>query len=358
MKRTKVTAIVCVVAMLFTLFGCTAPAASTQPEEAAAGTETSAAASAEAAKDVVYYYVGINNNHPYWYDVHQGFEYAANELGVKVVKAGVDDWDPQGQAAALEQVITKQPDGIIVPVFDASILPGLEAAAEAGIPVVAIEATMEGANVVSYIGLDNYDSGEKTAMKLIEYAGDTGKVVVMGNWGASNTDAKLSGFEDYLAANSNWEVIAKLDDKAVTETAIEQAKTAFNNYSDMTAIVGLDSSSGAGIGSAMEELNKAPGSITAIVHDREVLTLEYIQSGYLNCTLVNKTASMPFLALLILNGIVLDGMQSLPLSGDNAAAGVNAVPEICYNGTVFITQDNVENFMSDSMPQLDYDFYE
>ena len=175
--------------------------------------------STAADKEIVYYYVGVNNNHPYWYDVHQGFEYAAKQLGVTVIRTGPDDWDPQGQAAALEQVITKKPDGIITPVFDASLLPGLDAAAAAGIPVVAIESTMEGANVVSYIGLDNYDSGEKTAKKLVEYAGDTGKVVVMGNWGAANTDAKLKGFEDYLAANTTWEVIAKLDDKAVTETA-------------------------------------------------------------------------------------------------------------------------------------------
>lgn len=353
MKPSKVIALACAVAMLLTLFGCAVPASDT-----AAAAEPAAAGSTAADKEIVYYYVGVNNNHPYWYDVHQGFEYAAKQLGVTVIRTGPDDWDPQGQAAALEQVITKKPDGIITPVFDASLLPGLDAAAAAGIPVVAIESTMEGANVVSYIGLDNYDSGMKTAKKLVEYAGDTGKVVVMGNWGAANTDAKLKGFEDYLAANTTWEVIAKLDDKAVTETAIEQAKTAFNNYADMTAIVGLDSSSGAGIGSAMEELGRAPGSITAIVHDREVLTLEYIKSGYLNCTLINKTASMPFLALLILNGIVKDGMQNLPLSGDNAAAGVNAVPEVCYNGTVFITKDNVDNFMSENMPQLDYEFYQ
>ena len=309
------------------------------------------------ADQLVYYYVGVNNNHPYWQDAHLGFEYAAEKLGVKVIKAGVDGWDPQGQAAALEQILTKSPDGLVVPVYDASILPGLEAAAEAGIPVVAIEGMLDGAKVTAYIGLDNYDSGKQTAKKLIEYGGDSGKVVVMGNWGAANTDEKLRGFEDYIAANSTWEIIARLDDQAVTETAIEQAKTAFNNYTEMTAIVGLDSSSGAGIGSAMEELNREPGSIVAIVHDREVLTLEYIQEGYLNCTLINKTASMPFLALMILNDINLYGMRDIPLSGDNAAANINAVPEVCYNGTVFITQDNVEQFMSDKMPAYDSEYY-
>ncbi len=302
MKPSKVIALACAVAMLLTLFGCAVPATDT-----AAAAEPAAAGSTAADKEIVYYYVGINNNHPYWYDVHQGFEYAAKQLGVTVIRTGPDDWDPQGQAAALEQVITKKPDGIITPVFDASLLPG-----PTQLPplhsVVAIESTMEGANVVSYIGLDNYDSGMKTPRSLWNTRGDTGKVVVMGNWGAANTDAKLKGFEDYLAANTTWEVIAKLDDKAVTETAIEQAKTAFNNYADMTAIVGLDSSSGAGIGSAMEELGRAPGSslrscMTASAHLSTSSPLPQLHA-------INKTASMPFLALLMLNGIVKDGMQT------------------------------------------------
>lgn len=347
MSRKRMFALLLAVIMVFALAACGAKEAPTSDEATPSASK----------KDVTYYYIGVNNNHPYWYDVHQGFEYAAEQLGVRVVKSGVDGWDPQGQAAALEQAITKKPDGIIVPIFDASMLPGLKAAKEAGIPVVAIESTMEDAEVVSYIGLDNYDSGKQTAKQLIQYAGNGGKVVIMGNWGAANTDQKLAGLEDYLAENGSWEIIAKLDDKAVTETAIEQAKAAFNNYPEMTAIVGLDSSSGAGIGAAMEELGKEPGSITAVVHDREVLTLEYIEKGYLNCTMINKTASMPFLALQILEGIVKYNMQGLPLSSDNAASGANVVPEVCYNGTVVITKENVANFMVSNMTAYDSEYY-
>ena len=373
MKVRKVLALLLTFALVLALAACSAvqtpgassAASSAGSSSAAASSGSAASASSSAAGGAAatgtqhtYYYVGVNNNHPYWYDVHQGFEYAAEKLNVKVIKVGPDNWDPQGQASALEQVVTKKPDGIVTPVFDASLLPGLKSAAEAGIPVVAIESTMDGADVVSYVGLNNYDSGTETAKQLIKFGGDSGSVVVMGNWGAANTDQKLKGFEDYLASNGSWKVIAKLDDKAVTETAIEQAKTAFNNYSDMTAIVGLDSSSGAGIGSAMEELNKQPGSITAVVHDREVLTLEYIQKGYLNCTLVNKTASMPFLALMILEGLNSYGMGNIPISADNAGSGVNAVPEICYNGTVIINKDNVTNFMVDNMKALDSPNYQ
>ena len=352
MKAKKILSVLLCVCMVLGFAGCTQDEPSAAPESSTAD-ETTAGTDEQQADEVVYYYVGINNNHAYWYDVHQGFEYAAEKLGVNVVKAGVDGWDPEGQAAALESVVARKPDGIITPVFDSTILPGLDAAAEAGIPVVAIESTLDGANLVSYVGLDNYDSGEQTAKKLIELAGNSGNLVIMGNWGAANTDEKRAGLEDYLAENSDWEVIARLDDKADTESAIEAAKTAFNNYPEMTAIVGLDSSSGAGIGSAMEELGKEAGSIPVVVHDREVLTLEYIQKGYIQCTLVNKTASMPYMALMILDGVVKHGMQELPLSADNAAAGVNAVPEICYNGTVFVTEENVDNFITENMPVID-----
>ena len=352
MKR-KVLALLLCVSVMMGAVACGTSSGQTEAPDTPEAPAVEGDSEGTEANDKVYYYVGINNNHAYWYDVHQGFEYAAEKLGVEVVKAGVDGWDPEGQAAALESVIARNPDGLIVPVFDATILPGLDAAAAAGIPVVAIESTIDGANIVSYVGLDNYDSGEQTAKKLIELAGTSGNLVIMGNWGAANTDSKRAGLEDYLAANSDWNVIARLEDKADTESAIEAAKTAFNNYPEMSAIVGLDSSSGAGIGAAMEELNVEAGSIPVVVHDREVLTLEYIQKGYIQCTLANKTASMPFMALMILEGVVNHDMQGLPLSADNAASNVNAVPEICYNGTVFITTDNVDNFITENMTPID-----
>lgn len=354
MKKRSLVLVVALAMTLTVLAGCAqnaAPAESVLPG-------SSGGDQSPATPQRTYYYVGINHNHPYWYDVHQGFEFATKQLNCKVVKYGPDDWDPAAQAQALEQAITKNPDGIITPVFDASILPALNKAAEAGIPVIAIESTLEGANVHSFIGLDNYNSGQQTAAKLIEEGGDTGKVVVMGNWGAANTDQKLRGFEDYLKANSKWEVLAKLDDKAITETAIEQAKTAFNNYSEMTAIVGLDSSSGAGIGGAMEELKFAPGSVVVVVHDREVTTLDYIKTGYINCTLVNKTASMPYQALIMLEAIKNGDMLNIPISSDNKAARVNAIPETIYNGTVFVTKDNVDNFIVTNMTPYDSELYQ
>lgn len=351
----KVLALLLALALVFGLVAC-----STASENAATNTSAEQTPVAETKEANTYYYVGLNHGHPYWTAVHQGFEYFAEKLGVNVIQAGPDTADYQEMATAMEQAIAKNPDGIICPVFDESILPGLKAAKEAGIPVVAIEGMLDSAipYVVSYIGLDNYECGVQTARELIARSGESGSVVILGNWGSSNTDQKLAGFKDHLASYPGWTIVAELEDKAAIETAIEQTKVAFNNYPEMTAIVGLNASSGAGIGSAMEELGKEPGCITAVVHDREVLTLEYVERGYLTCTLVNKTYSMPSLALLILEGLNTYDWQGQPLSGDNDAAGVNVVPANCFNDLVIVTQDNVELFKEENIPTYDSPNYQ
>jgi ribose transport system substrate-binding protein len=338
----------CLVSIIVLFAGCT---------PSGGGEAAPAAAVPDVKQERTYYYVGINHQHPYFYDIHMGLAYAADQYGCTIVRAGPDNFDHKAQAEALEQVITKKPDGIIIPIYDASVLPGLRKAAEAGIPCIAVEAVLPGAAVLTYVGLDNYQSGRDTARELIERAGKTGNVAIMGNWGASNTDAKLQGVEDYLKENPGWNVVAKLDDKVNTETALEMAKTAFNNYSNLNAIIGLNSSSGAGAGAAMEELGIQPGSITVITHDREDTTLEYIDKGYLTATLVNKTATEVYIAVSLLEALSNHGAVNIPLSADNVTSGVNSLPEVMYNGTMIVTKDNVKNFMHQNMVNYKSDRY-
>jgi ribose transport system substrate-binding protein len=179
----------------------------------------------------------------------------------------------------------------------------------------------------------------------------------MGNWGAANTDAKLAGVKDYLAEFTEWEVVVEADDKAATADAIEAAKSVFNNYPDVDAILGLDSSSGTGIATAMDELDIAPGSVKVVVHDREPATLEFIQSGYIDATLINKTATDEFLAILLMEDWNNGGLKNIPISSDNEAAGVNPIPENMYNTAAVIDADNVDYFFAENMPTFDTSLY-
>lgn len=305
-----------------------------------------------------YYLCSSHQAHPYFADSHLALRYAAEYFQVNIVAAGPEGWDTKAQAESIEQAIAKKPDGIITRMWDDSPAEAIKKAMDAGIPVIVTETRTDVNPGLCYIGLDNYQCGRDTAAELVKVAGDSGKLACMGNWGASNTDAKLRGVKEYLAENNpDWEIIAEVDDKAATADAVEAAKSIFNNYPDVTAIVGLDSSSGTGVSLAMEELNKEPGSVHVVVHDREASTLEYIQAGYIDSTLINKTATDEYLAILLMEDWNDGGLKNIPISADNEAAGVNPIPENMYNTAAIINKDNVELFLADNMPEINTSLY-
>lgn len=88
-----------------------------------------------------YYYVAPYQSIPYCVDMHYGFEYAVKQLGgaVEMICVGPDDGDTDAAAEALEQVIAKDPDGIIVACWDNNMNAAVEKARAAGITVVAVE---------------------------------------------------------------------------------------------------------------------------------------------------------------------------------------------------------------------------
>ncbi len=304
-----------------------------------------------------YYMVSSHQAHPYFADSHLALRYAAEYFQVNIIAAGPEGWDTQAQAEAIEVAIANNADGIITRMWDDSPAEAVKEAMAAGIPVVVTETRTAVNPGLTYIGLDNYQCGRDTAAELIKRAGTTGTVALMGNWGAANTDAKLQGVKDYLAEFSEWEVVVEADDKAATADAIEAAKSIFNNYPDVDAVIGLDSSSGTGIALAMTELGIAPGSVKVVVHDREPATLEYIASGYIDATLINKTATDEFLAILLMEDWNNGGLQNIPVSSDNAAAGVNPVPENMYNTAAVIDAENVEFFFAENMPTIETSLY-
>jgi ribose transport system substrate-binding protein len=359
MKKFGILGIALVLAIVVLAFGCAPKAAQT----AGAGGGAVKGVYANLDPDRTYYLCSSHQAHTYFTDSHIALRYAAEYFNVKIVAQGPDAWDTSAQAQAIEQAISKNPAGIITRFWDSTPLEAVKQATAAGIPVVVTETRIgetqdDIGGALTYIGLDNYACGRDTARTLVQYAGTSGELVCMGNWGASNTDAKLRGVEDYLRENyPGWRIVARVDDKADPSAAIDAGKSIINNYPNVKGIIGLDSSSGTGISTAMEELNKAAGSYTIVVHDREPATLEFIDRGYISATLCNKTATDEYMAILVMEDWNNGGLKNIPLSSDNAAAGITAVPDNMYNTVFAITKDNVRYFTADVMPDIRTSLY-
>lgn len=336
--------------MCAVLAGCGSGA----PDSSGGGDDADAAAASNT-EQKTYYYVAAGLGQSYSYDMIIGLKHAAAQYNVKIVPMGADDWNSQVANAALEQAVAMKPDGIITAAWDAGMNPGIEKAMEAGIPTVLVEAHSGNEGNV-YIGLDNVDAGRETAQVLLDMAGDSGKLLVMGNWGSTNIDEKFIGLKEVLA-DTGWEIVGDVDGECAAEDSLQGAKDLLSNHPEATAFVGLDSACGAAIGTAMEELGMAPESLTVICADREDAMLDYVRKGYVDASLTNRTAAMCYMAVEFLESVTNHDFLNVPITGDNAGSDVSPFPLHIFTGNVIINKDNVDNFDHGNMDSYDTPLY-
>ena len=96
------------------------------------------------APDETYVEVLALTNLPYFIDHKLGLEFAGKELGVKTKFVGPVDYDMTAMVNTLEQTIAEKPAGILVVGFDPALKPSIDKAAEAGIPIVTLDAEVYG----------------------------------------------------------------------------------------------------------------------------------------------------------------------------------------------------------------------
>ena len=99
---------------------------------------------------------------------------------------------------------------------------------------------------------------------------------------------------------------------------------------------------------AAEELGIDLSKKTIVVNDREDAVLDYIKKGVIGASILNKTALEAYMAIQLLEAYNDSkiGLADVPISSDNKAAGVIAMPQNVYMGTVVVDKTNVQYFIS------------
>lgn len=109
--------------------------------------------------------------------------------------------NPTTQNAVIRRFIAEKVNLILVaPGYAQPIVPALQHANEAGIPVLAVNNKIdEGVAVVTFVGADDSYFGKQQAKLLIQAIGKSGKVgYLMGALGTSAQSMRKKGFDNYL----------------------------------------------------------------------------------------------------------------------------------------------------------------
>jgi ABC-type sugar transport system substrate-binding protein len=139
---------------------------------------------------------------PYFTPMIQGEKDAAAELGVTLdIQNGQGDLAQE--IAIINQFVAQGKDALIITTSDGEgIVPALQAAHDAGIPVIAENTVIKDDKVVTYIGSDNITVGKTLAQAVCDQVPEDGKIaVILGVMGSSPQLDRLSGLQDGLKEN-------------------------------------------------------------------------------------------------------------------------------------------------------------
>lgn len=150
-------------------------------------------------------------NNPFFVQLRDGAQAAADELGLKLVVTDAQD-SVSNQISNIEDLLQSGVAVLIVNATDSdAVVPAVMEANGRNVPVIAVDRGINGGTVAYFIASDNVAGGALAAKYICDKLGGSGNVVELeGIAGTSAARERGKGFNDYLAANcTGLEVVAK-----------------------------------------------------------------------------------------------------------------------------------------------------
>ncbi|HZW02760.1 MAG TPA: ribose ABC transporter substrate-binding protein RbsB [Anaerolineaceae bacterium] len=179
------------------------PAGETPAGETPAG-ETPAGEATQPAAGDGEYTLGLvvsTLNNPFFVTLRDGAQAAADAAGVELIVVDAQD-DSARMTSGIEDLINQGVDALLInPTDSDAVVPAIQGANEAGIPVFTVDRGANGGEVVSHIASDNVAGGRMAAEFLCEQIGGEGNVVeLQGIAGTSAARDRGQGFNDYMSS--------------------------------------------------------------------------------------------------------------------------------------------------------------
>lgn len=152
-----------------------------------------------------------NASVPFYSNLIKGAQSTASKLGADVdIQSG--NGDLSTEISVVQQFIAQNVDMILVTPSNAKgIVPVIKQANAAGIPVIAVNNrvdTSTGAEIVTFVGVDDFTFGQKQGELLAQAVGENGKVAyIIGKLGTSAQIDRKAGLLDTLKAHPGIKII-------------------------------------------------------------------------------------------------------------------------------------------------------
>ncbi len=231
----------------------------------------------------------------YWVSMYNGINEEVDRLkseGYKItvdIRAGQTETDQEGQLAIMNDMVNKKYDVIVCgPISDSNLVPGIEAAQDAGIPVVTLSVAYDSNPYVpNFVGLSSYASGKAVAQYFDEKISDEGGEVAIIMGIANNPSARdrTAGFKAYIEENpqSNMKLVDIQNADWDRAKAKDVTDTLLKAHPDLKAIFCNNDTMALGSIESIKAADKV-GQILVGGVDGTKEAIESIKKGEISCT--------------------------------------------------------------------------
>jgi ribose transport system substrate-binding protein len=235
---------------------------------------------------------------PFFVTMKNDFDKEAATLGVKVVYIDAQN-DSAKQVAAVESFISQKVNGILIsPMTTDSLVPAIEEAVKAGIPVATVDRKANTDKVLVHVGADNVEGGRAAARYIIDKLHGKGTIIELeGTPGASPAIDRKKGFDEVIAQNPGMKILVSQAadfDRAKANSVMENLIQAYPNFD---AVFGANDEMIIGAIEAMSAHGIDPSTKVTVGYDATPDAFTYIKEGKLGATIDQFPGKQASLAL-------------------------------------------------------------
>ena len=243
-------------------------------------------------------------NNPFFVTLRDGAQSAADEAGAELIVSDAQN-DTAQQQDDIQNFVTQQVNVILVnPVDSDAVVPAIEAANQANIPVIALDRGASGGELATTIASDNVQGGNLAGEELIRLVGSGSVAQLEGTPGADPARDRGQGFQDAIDTQSAVEVIASQSANFDRAEGLNVAENILQANPDIAGIFAQNDEMALGAVQALGD--NAGDDVKVVGFDAIEDALSAIQDGTMNATVAQQPAEIGSLgvenAISVING--------------------------------------------------------
>lgn len=292
MKRNKA-AVLCALLAGALLSGCTAPGTAAEQYSVAL--------------------VAKSTETEFWLSVFAGAEAAATEYNIRLDITGPEtEEDYEAQNRMIAEAVSAGADALVFSAIDyENNASAIDAAAEAGVKVVAIDSSVASGMVSTYIGTDNHAAGRMAAQAALD--GVEGQLTVgLVNYDISsaNGQERELGVRELLGESGRAEVVAVINTLAEAGQAQKDAEAMLREHPEINVLIAFNEPTSVGAAYAVDSLDLSE-SVFLVGFDSNVATVDGLQDGCVDALIVQNPYAMGYLGVESAYKLLSDGGEEL-----------------------------------------------